>query len=372
MQFLIHQQMNILSGAVIFLFGIYALSVLDKKAHINKIYIAALFLNLLLICFEIVLGMLREAQTGLIWVRILSSLIFMLSPLLSYLFLKFICSYYLFPIKFKRQVRSLFILLLVSNAVVGVFRFGSIKLEDENFFQCVIPFTIALVFLLYSLYVIILNRKMLMRFEYGYILAISMTTNIMMTVQLALKETSFVWCSSSFTIIMMFILIQQRELYRDALTGARNRRVLKKCWDDYTRKADGSLSVVMIDLDYFKNINDSYGHSEGDHALRTFARLLHRVYSKEGTVIRLGGDEFLVLINNLPEEKVNELISKMEKMVDKYNFNCSKPYLLKYSCASDAYNNDMGMEQFLHEIDVKMYNHKKSRKRKYWSAENEF
>ncbi len=369
MQFLIHQQMNILSGAIIFLFGIYALSVLDKKALINKIYIAALFLNLLLLCFETVFNMLWEAQTGLIWMRVLSSLIFMLSPLLSYLFLKFICSYYLLPVKLKKQVRSTFLLLLVFNGVVAVFRFISVKPDDENFLQHVIPFSIALIFLMYGIYVIILNRKMLLRFEYGYILAISMITNIMMIVQLALKQSSFFWCSGSFTIIMMFILIQQRELYRDALTGARNRRVLKKCWEDYTRKADGSLYAVMIDLDYFKNINDSYGHSEGDLALKNFTRLLHRVYSREGTVIRMGGDEFLVLINSLPEEKVNGLIHKMEKLVEKYNFSCSKPYLLKYSCASDAYNNDMSMDQFIHEIDMKMYSHKKSRKARYWSAE---
>ncbi|MHB8065962.1 MAG: GGDEF domain-containing protein, partial [Ruminiclostridium sp.] len=150
-----------------------------------------------------------------------------------------------------------------------------------------------------------------------------------------------------------------------------NRLVLKKCLDAHVKKPAGNLSVVMIDLDYFKNINDSFGHSEGDYALKVFVKLLQKVYSEDGIVIRMGGDEFLVLIYEISTLEVNELIKKMSKMVDKFNNKGIKPYRIKYSCASGTYNNsDISINQFIHEIDMKMYQNKNGRKGKMWSVEN--
>ena len=372
MQFLIHQQMNIISGAVIFLFGIYALSVLDKKMLINKIYIASLFLNLLLINLEMMQNILLEAGIALLWIRVINFVLYSLSPLLSYLFLKFICSYFLSTYKIKKPVSTFFNLLLIFNTIASFIASRIGKIEAGSFSRNIIALVISFVFLLYSLYVIVINKKMLLKFEFAYIMAISTVTNIMVIIQMSLSQVRFIWCSSTFTIIMMFIVIQQRELYRDSLTGARNRAVLKKCLDAYSRKNEGTLSAIMIDLDYFKDINDSYGHMEGDYALKTFAKLLQKVYSDNGIVIRLGGDEFIILIYGLSVSKINDLIAKMSKMVDKYNTRCGKPYLLRYSCACDTYKNDMSLEQFIHEIDLKMYDHKNRRKRKLWSAENEY
>lgn len=372
MQFLVHQQMNILSGAVIFLFGIYALSVLDKKVLINQTYIASLCLNLLLINAEIVLFILQEASIGLVWARILSALLKSLSPVLAYMFLKFICAYYMPPFEIKRSVRPVFKLLLVFNIFVGVLSSLLGKIQSESVLGYIIPFLASIIFLAYGLYVIIINKKILLKFEYGYILILSFITNVLVLSLLFSSRISFIWCITTFIIIMMFITIQQRELYRDALTGVRNRLVLKKCLDSHAKRPYEALSVIMIDMDYFKNINDSYGHLEGDRALKVFAKLLQKVYSESGIVIRMGGDEFIILVYGLSETKVNDLIIKMGKMVDRYNHRCEKPYMLKFSCACGTYKNDMSMDQFIHEIDLKMYNNKITRKRKLLNADIEF
>lgn len=376
MQFLVHQQMNILSAAVLFLFGIYAVSVLDKKTVINKIYLASLFLNLFLINLEIILTLLVEYKIELFWVRFISFILYVLSPILSYLFLKFICHYFSSHYKIRNPVRSIFYFLILTNTLTSIFSSINRTFDTKNLSHYIIPFVISLAFLIFSVYVIKTSKKMLLKFEYAYIMAISLITNILVFIQLFINETMFVWCSSTFTIIMMFIVIQQRELYRDSLTGARNRLVLKRCLEAYTRKPAGSLAIIMIDLDYFKNINDLYGHSEGDNALKVFVRLLQKVFSDSGIVIRMGGDEFLILIYNLSAAKVNELIYKMDNIVDKYNDKGGKPYSIKYSCASGVYKNDMSIEQFIHEIDLKMYSHKNSHRnnhrRKTWSIESEY
>jgi len=361
--------MNILSSAVIFLFGIYAFSVLDKKMMINKIYIASLILNFLLINLEMLQNILLEAEINLLWIRVVNFALFSLSPLLYFNFLRFICSYFLPPYKIKKQIITFFNILLIFNAILSYISVKSEKTESGSLSLNNVTLVISFVFILYSLYVIVMNKKRLLKFEFTYIMAIGIITGILVITQMNFNQVRFIWCSSTFTIILMFIIIQQRELYRDSLTGARNRVVLKKCLEAYSRKNEGPLSAIMIDLDHFKDINDSYGHMEGDHALKAFAKLLQKVFSDNGIVIRLGGDEFIILIQGLSQTKINSLLSKMSKAVDKYNARCGKPYTLRYSCASETYKNDMSLEQFLHEIDLKMYDNKNSHKRKLWGIE---
>lgn len=374
MQFLIHQQMNILSSAILLLLGLYASSVLDKKYAINRIYFISLFLNMALILLEVLLHFLIGfKESGYLLTEIAGFLLFTLSPVLPYLFLRFICSYFPSPIKIKKSVSAVLALLFIINLIVAVFSFKSKVFETETVADGLMPFLATIVFLVYSLYVIVKNRKMLLKFEYIYILVIGLITNILVLSQLFMNQTRFIWGGSTFTIIMMFIVIQQRELYRDSLTGARNRLVLKKCLDYYSKNSIENLSIIMMDLDHFKKINDVYGHSEGDSALKTFVKLLQRVYSDRGIVIRMGGDEFIVLLYELSKSEINELIKKMEAAVDRYNIKCGKPYGIKYSCASGTYNNSISVDQFIHDIDMKMYQNKSGRRERIeriWNIEN--
>jgi len=374
MPILVHQQVNIIAAIISLLFWMYAYSVLDRKSNINKIYLISLSLNLILIALKVTFNFIVEIDSiALIFPRVIGGLIFALSPLLAYLFLQFVCNYFSTPFKIVRSAKAIFAVLICLNAIAAIFSLKSQMFSESiRTTQYTVPFLISLIFLVYSAFVIYKCKKMLINFEFVYIVTISIITSTLVLIQFFANETRFIWCSSTFTVILMFIVIQQRELYRDSLTGARNRLVLKKCLDAHVRKPVSDFSVVMIDLDYFKNINDSYGHSEGDYALKVFVRLLQKVYSEDGIVIRMGGDEFLVLIYGVSTLEVNELIKKMSKMVDKFNNKGVKPYRIKYSCASGTYNNsDISIDQFIHEIDMKMYKNKNGKKgSKMWSVEN--
>jgi diguanylate cyclase (GGDEF) domain len=102
--------------------------------------------------------------------------------------------------------------------------------------------------------------------------------------------------------------------YRDQLTGVYNRRYLDRIIKrELSRscRGNGCLSIAVIDLDYFKSINDKYGHESGDRILSEFARLLVKNTRKTDSIIRLGGDEFLVIlpgINDLEAKKYAERI----------------------------------------------------------------
>lgn len=103
--------------------------------------------------------------------------------------------------------------------------------------------------------------------------------------------------------------------YRDGLTGLRNRR----CFDErlneelcrLKRNPAGGLSVICIDVNEFKHLNDTQGHAAGDAVLALVARLLETLVRAEDLVCRLGGDEFVVL---LPDTQRDQAVRVVERI----------------------------------------------------------
>jgi diguanylate cyclase (GGDEF)-like protein len=110
------------------------------------------------------------------------------------------------------------------------------------------------------------------------------------------------------------ILSMQRELIilatTDFLTGVLNRRAFFEKAQELCARANmgGVLSTIMLDIDHFKRINDSYGHSAGDEALRAIAREV----SKEGAIVgRLGGEEFAILLEGVSLSRAVEIAESL-------------------------------------------------------------
>lgn len=92
---------------------------------------------------------------------------------------------------------------------------------------------------------------------------------------------------------------------RDSLTGLYNRRYMDETLErevSRARREGNPLSLVMLDIDYFKKVNDTYGHQVGDEALRMLATTLLADIRAEDVACRYGGEEFLVLLPNMPLE----------------------------------------------------------------------
>jgi len=107
----------------------------------------------------------------------------------------------------------------------------------------------------------------------------------------------------------------------DALTGLYNRRSLAEFFErerQRTRRLNGSLSLLMIDLDHFKAFNDEAGHQEGDRCLRQVARRIRHIFRRPSDLaVRYGGDEFLVVLGCTPLDHAlqmaNHLIQAIER-----------------------------------------------------------
>jgi diguanylate cyclase (GGDEF)-like protein len=101
----------------------------------------------------------------------------------------------------------------------------------------------------------------------------------------------------------------------DPLTGLYNRRFGESRLREEIERAEKSgdpLLLMALDFDRFKEINDNYGHAVGDLALKTFARRLQRAIRACDVPIRLGGDEFLVILPECSQDKVQMILSRMD------------------------------------------------------------
>ncbi|MDC0589625.1 sensor domain-containing diguanylate cyclase [Porticoccaceae bacterium] len=92
-----------------------------------------------------------------------------------------------------------------------------------------------------------------------------------------------------------------------------------------------SASLVFFDLDKFKLINDTYGHSEGDRALVTFAKILHKTLRESDLVARIGGDEFAALLLDTPKASALDVILRLQARLDVYNDKSPHDYQIDFS-----------------------------------------
>jgi diguanylate cyclase (GGDEF)-like protein/PAS domain S-box-containing protein len=98
---------------------------------------------------------------------------------------------------------------------------------------------------------------------------------------------------------------------RDPLTGCYNRRYLHTIVRECNAVPDSEWGCIYLDIDHFKQFNDTNGHAEGDNVLVKMARYLMRHVRAEEAVIRIGGDEFLVVLCDAGEEQTKQVATRL-------------------------------------------------------------
>ena len=120
------------------------------------------------------------------------------------------------------------------------------------------------------------------------------------------------------------------------------------------------VSMVFLDLDKFKPINDQFGHAEGDRALITFAELMRQSFRDSDVFARIGGDEFVVLLTNTETDPAAKIVERFRSLVDAYNTESKRGYDICFSDGIVSMQPDQHtlVEDLLSEADVLMYEKK--------------
>ncbi len=111
----------------------------------------------------------------------------------------------------------------------------------------------------------------------------------------------------------------QQQSYIDQLTGLYNRRFLEEIGDKLSaqiKRRNSLLGILMVDIDFFKQINDKYGHDVGDRVLREIAQTIKNSVREADYVIRFGGEEILVLLVDVREGQAKKVAEKIRRNVE--------------------------------------------------------
>lgn len=155
----------------------------------------------------------------------------------------------------------------------------------------------------------------------------------------------------------------RREVHRlattDELTGVANHRGLLEAGRALLERAGRSerLTVVFVDVDGLKVINDAYGHAAGDELIRSVADALRRTFRPQDTVARLGGDEFAILVGASSDELADDLVSRVQERLDEAGVSASIGVATSAPSAVEV-----DLDALLEEADSAMYVAKLARK----------
>lgn len=176
--------------------------------------------------------------------------------------------------------------------------------------------------------------------------------------QMVFYGISLAWIGTSIGIVALYMSLQNQRTYVDALTGLFNRQYLEHAMFEM-QKTSAPYFGIMIDMNFFKQINDNYGHSAGDRALRDTADILRAATDVSAMVFRFAGDEFIVLLKTADEGAVLDTENRIREAIDAFNREHDHPYELSLSMGHGAYDRANDDEDaFLRRIDEAMYRNK--------------
>lgn len=153
----------------------------------------------------------------------------------------------------------------------------------------------------------------------------------------------------------------------DELTRISNRRgflALSKYCLAVCKRQLFPATLVFFDLDKFKQVNDAYGHAEGDRALKLFAEQMRESFRTSDLFARLGGDEFVALLTNVTIVAVKAVMDRFDQAVKSRCASLDLPYTIEFSYGLVSYEplKHASIEDMLHEADRAMYEAKMAKR----------
>lgn len=177
-------------------------------------------------------------------------------------------------------------------------------------------------------------------------------------IQFVFSEIRIDFLCTTIVNMLFYIHYCKAILQVDAVTNLLNRR----CFDVKITDLTSQAVIILFDVDDFKAVNDTYGHSVGDICLRNTAQLLREIYGSFGLCYRMGGDEFSVILSSCPE-KTEELNSNLQNKLEELQK--SDERMPGISIGYAVYNaGSSHIQTVLEEADAMLYQNKNLKKRK--------
>ncbi|MDD3660248.1 MAG: GGDEF domain-containing protein [Lachnospiraceae bacterium] len=267
----------------------------------------------------------------------------------------------------KRKVRrkiylslNLFTVLLV---MINLFTNILFRINSVNIFERGIgaPLFATMNYLMFFIYCITLipYRKLITGRIYQVILSVVVFPAIGGYFQTKYYGLILVWPMTALVCLVGYILIEREDMNRDTVTQLLTRFQLERRMK-FMISRHQPFSIIMIDLDKFKSINDNFGHKEGDEALQLISNLLEKSIKQTDQAFRYAGDEFVILVDSADQKAPRHIANRLMINLQRMNQHSKKPYQLSFSLGSSYFNGDSdeSIYHLLAEADKAMYQNK--------------
>lgn len=172
-----------------------------------------------------------------------------------------------------------------------------------------------------------------------------------------------IWPSTAVAIMISYLIFESTANARDYLTGVFNReRAEEQINRNIYKKRN--FSILMVDIDNFKNINDTYGHHHGDQSLKEVAKILKVIFIENSLVSRYGGDEFLIVSSIYNHQDLNKKKKQINDLIEKSENEYVKNIKLSFGVSICEDSQDCNVEKIIIEADNDMYKNKSKYKKK--------
>ncbi|MDF2984566.1 MAG: hypothetical protein K0R50_76 [Eubacterium sp.] len=373
MQIFSYIEINLIALTILIIIFFNIRSKKERFLYDQKLFMLLLFFNAMILIFDTVMWVLnfKDGGTARVLNNVATTAYYMLNPVPCMLW----SVYADFQIhkdeqRTKRLAAFLSIPVLINAllAVLSPFYKLLFYINRYNVYHrgklFLIMGIICYFYFVYTFIQIIRNKSKIDRKQYLALIFFAFPPFISAIIQILYYGISVIWICMAFSLLIVFINIQNNQLYTDYLTGLYNRRQL----DNYlTQKLNGItskyLAGVMIDLDSFKQINDVYGHTAGDTALVCVADILKSSFRRNDFIARYGGDEFAVIMEIREKDELISIIDNLRKSTEQYNIESILPYQISLSIGYDIFDTKSGLtiQKFYKHIDKLMYEDKRGR-----------
>ena len=289
--------------------------------------------------------------------------LFLGNVMIGYLWVKFIMVHMNIPFSdIRRNIYRTIGLISIVLLVINIFYPLVFSVSDGRYqrgFAYIIFLIFAAFYILDSLYLYVkrIKKNGSLKLFPVHIFLIPVILGVV--IQAFFVEIAITWTSIAISVAGIMTALKNEIIFTDCLTGLYNRVYLEFLHKRACNKKDCWVSGIMIDLNGFKQINDNYGHAEGDLALCIVADLLRKSFSEYGVVIRYAGDEFVIMLNTTDDQLIQKIIKSAKKNFVTENEKNDKPYQLSASMGYAITNlSNETIDDFMNRIDEQMYQDK--------------
>ena len=289
--------------------------------------------------------------------------LFLGNVMIGYLWAKFIMVHMNIPFSdIRRNIYRTIGLISIVLLVINIFYPLVFSVSDGRYqrgFAYIIFLIFAAFYILDSLYLYVKRVKKNGSLKLFPVHIFLIPVILGVVIQTFFVEIAITWTSIAISVAGIMTALKNEIIFTDCLTGLYNRVYLEFLHKRACNKKDCWVSGIMIDLNGFKQINDNYGHAEGDLALCIVADLLRKSFSEYGVVTRYAGDEFVIMLNTTDDQLIQKIIESAKKNFVTENEKNDKPYQLSASMGYAITNlSNETIDDFMNRIDEQMYQDK--------------